>query len=476
MEMHLPRKIVPLLEKKKRFKVAIGGRGSGKSTSFADILIMKAQTEGAKIGCFREFQNSIDESVHSLLSDEIKRLGVPGYSIGQAKIDHESGGAFRFKGLSRSIASVKSMHGFKYFWVEEAQFLSDESIKILIPTVREEDSELWFSGNPQNSADPFSQRFIVPYQKELKKHGFYEDDDHYIAFVNYSDNPWFPEVLENDRKRDFEELDRALYDHIWNGAFLDYVEDSIIKAEWFDACIDAHKVLGFKPYGAKVVSHDPSDMGEDDKGLVARHGGLVFEAIDRKFGDVNDGADWALTFAIDNRADVFVWDCDGLGVSLNRQVNQALNGKKISPVMFKGSNEPDEPDKLYEDPTRTDKKNLISNANTFKNKRAQYYWKLRDMVLTTYQAVTKKQYKDPNTMISFSSEIEDLQQLRSEVCGIPRKFNTHGLIQIMNKQDMKRLLKIPSPNLADSLMMSLINPPDMTKRPQRVPIQEVPSY
>ena len=151
MQMRLPRKIVPLLEKKKRFKVAIGGRGSGKSTSFADILIMKAQTEGAKIGCFREFQNSIDESVHSLLSDEIERLGVPGYSIGQAKIDHESGGAFRFKGLSRSIASVKSMHGFKYFWVEEAQFLSDESIKILIPTVREEDSELWFSGNPQNS-------------------------------------------------------------------------------------------------------------------------------------------------------------------------------------------------------------------------------------------------------------------------------------------------------------------------------------
>lgn len=454
--MDLPQKIRPLLEKRKRFKVAIGGRGSAKSTSFADIFLLKACTEAAKVGCFREFQNSIEDSVHALLKTEIDRIGAPGFVINKTTIDHENGGAFRFKGLARSIDAIKSMYGFKYFWTEEAQFLSKESIEILIPTVRETDSELWFSGNPKNSKDPFSQRFIVPYLKELNRDGIYEDDDHVIVFINYNDNPWFPDVLEGDRQRDFRDLDRALYDHIWEGAFSDFVEDSIIKAEWFDACVDSHIALGWKPRGATIVSHDPSDQGTDDKAVAVRHGGLVLDVQTRKIGDVNEGCDWALDFAINHRADAFVWDCDGLGASLARQVKQSLSGKKIEPVVFKGSNSTDFPDQLYEDPTSQQKDHLISNANTFRNKRAQYYWALRDRVLATYQAVVRKEYKDPDSIISFSSNIKDLQQLRSEICSIPRKYNSNGLIQIMDKDMMKRLLKLPSPNMADAVMMSMV--------------------
>ena len=456
INMELPKKIRPLLEKKKRFKVAIGGRGSAKSTSFADIFLLKACTEAAKVGCFREFQNSIEESVYALFKTEIKRIGAPGFDISKTSIDHESGGGFRFKGLARSIDAIKSMYGFKYFWVEEAQFLSKESIEILVPTVRETDSELWFSGNPRNSNDPFSQRFIVPFLKELKRDGHYEDADHIIVFINHDDNPWFPAVLETDRRRDFHNLDRALYDHIWEGAFSDYVEDSIIKAEWFDACVDAHLALGWKPRGAIIVAHDPSDLGADDKAFAVRHGGLVLDVQTRKIGDANEGCDWALDAAINHRADAFVWDCDGLGASLARQVRQSLAGKKIEPIIFKGSNSVDFPDQLYENPALQQKDHLISNANTFKNKRAQYYWALRDRVLSTYQAVVKNEYKDPDTIISFSSKIKDLQQLRSEVCSIPRKYNSNGLIQIMDKDQMKRLLKLSSPNMADALMMSMV--------------------
>ena len=419
---------------------------------------MKAQTEGAKIGCFREFQNSIEDSVHSLLTQEIARLGIPGYIVDKSKIYHTSGGGFSFKGLSRSIDAVKSMHGFKYFWVEEAQFLSDNSIKILIPTVREVGSELWFTGNPMGSADPFSQRFIVPFQKELKRDGYYEDDDHLIILMNHRDNPWFPDVLEQDRQRDYRELDRALYDHIWEGAFNDYVEDSIIKAEWFDACIDAHKVLGYKPRGSLVVAHDPSDEGADDKGLAVRYGSVVLDARARSFGDVNEGCDWALDCAIENRADAFVWDCDGLGVSLRRQVNESLNGKQVEALSFRGSNSPDFPEGMYEAPKITGLKDRSKNKDTFRNKRAQYYWMLRDRVHNTYQAVTKNEYKNPDDLISFSSTIPDMQQLRSELCRIPRKYNSNGLIQIMTKQDMKRVLRIESPNIADAVMMSLATP------------------
>lgn len=453
-KIQIPERLRPLIETKKRFKVAYGGRGGGKSVTFAAWFSLMA-ANGAMIGCFREYQNSISESVHSLIVSQIEKYSIPGFTIGKTEIDHESGGGFRFKGLSRSIESVKSMHGFNYFWLEEGQFISAESLKILSPTLREEDSELWISANALSSADPFSQRFIVPYQSEIERNGMYEDDMRVVVRINYSDNPWFPVSLEKERRDDRESLSRAMYDHIWRGAFNDSVEDSIIKTEWFDAAIDAHVVLGIKPSGASVVAHDPSDLGTDDKGLVHRHGILVKEAVSRSIGDVNEGADWALDFAIGNKADLFVWDVDGMGVGLKRQVSSSLKYKKIDYKLFSGASEPDDPDLVYENVfTHQEQK---KNKDVFRNKRAQYYWKLRDRFYAAYLAVEKKQYVDPDKIISISSRISDLRLLRSEVCRIPRKYNSLGKIQIMSKQEMLRL-KIRSPNLADSLMMSLVIP------------------
>ena len=465
----VPRKLAPFLQKKKRFKIAYGGRGGAKSVTFANLFTMFA-TSGVSIGCFREYQNSIDESVYSLLKQQIQDLNIPGYSMNKAQIDHASGGGFRFKGLARSIESVKSMHGFTYFWLEEGQFISSESLKILTPTLREKDSELWVSANPLNSADPFSQQFIVPFQKELDRNGYYEDDLHLIVKINWRDNPWFPEVLEQERQHDYLNLPRAMYDHIWEGAFNDSIADSIISTEWFDAAVNAHEKLGIRPTGAIVVSHDPSDLGTDEKGLVVRHGSLVLAAESRSFGDVNEGCDWALDRVVDTRANIFVWDADGMGVGLKRQVEKSLYGKGVEFIMFKGSESPERPNDIYE-PLRKEKDEK-TNQDLFKNRRAQNYWYLRDRFFSTYLAVEKGQYMDPDKIISISPDIVDLPMLRSEVCRIPRKYNSQGKIQIMTKVEMAKL-KIRSPNLADSLMMSLsteaelFNPP--TVNPPIVP-------
>ena len=444
---------------KKRYKIAYGGRGAAKSTTFAQILAYKGQMEGALIGCLREYQNSLDDSVFALVSDQIRSLRIPGYKILSNRINHITGGGMRFKGLARSIESIKSMHGFKYFWLEEGQFISDDSLKILTPTLRERESELWISANPLSSADPFSQRFIVPFKQQLDKDGFYEDDLHIIVKINYNDNPWFPLVLEQERQHDYNTLPRALYNHIWEGEFNDSVEDSIIKTEWFDACVDAHIKLGFKPVGAKIAAHDPSDLGTDDKGYALRHGSVIVEASARSFGEVNDGCDWALDKAIEAKVDLFVWDCDGLGLSLKRQVATAFRGKKIEFNMFKGSEGPFEPGKIYKPLHIRDNyaHKDRSNKDTFRNKRAQYYWVLRDKIYATYLAVTKGVYTDPDNMLSFSSDIEDLKLVRSEVCRIPRKYNSTGRLQIMTKTEMKKM-KIQSPNVADSIMMTLVTP------------------
>lgn len=455
-EMTLPARLRPLIDTPKRFKILIGGRGSGKSQSVGDICLMDAQTKGLKTACFREYQITMDDSVLSLLAGEIERLNLSGFTVQANSIQYRGHDAFKFRGLARNPEGIKSMHGFRRFWVEEAQTASAASLKALTPTLRSDDSEIWMTANPRSIADPFSQRFIKPFEKQLRANGIYEDDLHLIIWVNYNDNPFFPAVLEQERAYDEANLPTALYRHIWLGEFYDEVEDTIIPVEWFESAIDAHIKLGWKAEGAIIASHDPSDTGGDSKGYAVRHGNVVLNVAEMTSGEAADGMDWALGKALDDRADFFVWDCDGLGVSLKRQVDAALENKKVEYVMYKGSESPEDAEQPYGDGGAQRAK---SNRETFANKRAQYYWRLRDRFDATHRAVTKGEYINPDEQISLSSSIDTLDQLRAEVCRIPLKRTNTGKIQIMSKIDMaKKPYEIPSPNMADALMMAMYRP------------------
>lgn len=462
-KMQIPKKLRRFIDTPKRFKIAIGGRGSGKSMSFADMCLMDAQTKGIKTACFREFQNSIDDSVHALLKSEIERLNLQGYEIQNNQILLNDEPAFKFRGLARNPEGVKSMHGFQRFWVEEAQTISFNSLKALTPTLREEGSEIWFSANPRSSVDAFSQRFIKPYEKQLRRDGFYEDDLHLIVIINITDNPLAPDVLKQEMENDRALMSPALFQHIWEGEYYDSVEDNIIPTEWYDAAIDAHKKLGFEPSGALIASHDPSDEGGDSKGFALRKGSVVLEVCEKVTGDSGEGMDWALQKARQSQADWFVWDCDGLGISLKRQVDQELESTKMQKHQFRGSESPDDAAVPY---SGSDSK---TNKDTFFNKRAQYWWKLRDRFEATYRAVVKGEYVNPDDIISLSSEIDALDQLRSEVCRIPQKRSNNGKIQIMSKIDMaKKPYELPSPNMGDALMMSMFSPKAVQKQAVKI--------
>lgn len=450
--LQIPEKLLPLVQKHKRFKIIIGGRGSAKSTSVGRIFIMKTETEGADVLCLREFQASIEDSVHKLMKSSIEELGIQDrFHITDQRIQStETGAVTRYKGAARNSSAIKSAEGFKYSWFEEAQTASASTLEDLIPTIRAEGSELWFTGNPQSSGDPFSQRFIVPYLDELEKNGYYEDDMHLIIVMNHTDNPWFPKELEETRQWDFENLPRAKYDHIWEGKFNDTIDDAIIFPEWFDACVDAHHKLGIKPTGMEVVAHDPSDTGEDTKGLVHRHGMVIKDVLEKESGNINDGADWAIEYAVQKKIDVLTWDCDGMGVGLNKQFTDALTPKRITLDMYKGSYAPRNPMAVFE----KIEDRIKTNGDSFTNQRAQGYWYLRERMRKTYQAVIKGEYIDPDELISIDGGIALLSSLRSEVCRIPTKNNSYGKIQIMSKPEMKKL-GIKSPNLADSLMMAM---------------------
>ena len=491
-------KLHPIFTKKKRIKIVIGGRGSTKSTGIADKVAVDVMN-GQLWCCARETQNSIEESVHRTLLGEIDRLGLQGFEDTKTEIRHTaSGGRTFYRGLSRNITSLKStLSGIDGLWIEEGEDLSANTLRVLTASVRlnatdtaraiaGEDvkmPEIIITMNRGARDGAVAKKWLERAEKELNRCGYYEDDLMIVVEMNYTDMPrdWFEmSGLEEERADDYEKESRAFYNHKWGGAYMDEVEGSIIKPEWVEASIDAHKLPHlenvFTPHGAAVSSFDPFNGGADAGGYTLCHGSIIKRVLEKTTGEIDEVCDWATGEATTDGADWFVWDGDGMGTGLKRQVSLAFDGTRTQYHMFRGSlsgSGQDNATKLYmesegdSDPTKENKANK-TYAETFKNNRAQYYFLLARRFYNTYKCVIKGHYIDPDEMISLDSEgIEDMVGLKSELCRIPRKSNPGGLLQIMSKDEMKRH-KIDSPNRADAIMMSIFAPDVATKH---TPIQ-----
>lgn len=191
-----------------RYKVFYGGRGGAKSWAFARALVVKARTGPMLALCAREFQNSIADSVHHLLSEQIALLGFADeFEILKTGISHKfSGARFFFKGIRHNIQEIKSTEGVDVCWVEEAGRLSRESFDILAPTIRKEGSEIWFSFNPEEETDAVYERFVAKTPPR----------DAVVRKVGWRDNPWFPDVLDQER-RWLLGADPAAHEWVWEG-------------------------------------------------------------------------------------------------------------------------------------------------------------------------------------------------------------------------------------------------------------------
>jgi len=153
MNVEFPEKLKFLFQPK-RYKIAKGGRGSGKSWSFARALLIQGAEKKLRILCTREVQKSIKDSVHKLLADQIQSLGFGGfYEVLENEIRGKNGTVFTFAGLAtHTIESIKSYEGVDRVWVEEGQVVRKRSWDVLIPTIRKPDSEIWVSYNPAPSS------------------------------------------------------------------------------------------------------------------------------------------------------------------------------------------------------------------------------------------------------------------------------------------------------------------------------------
>jgi phage terminase large subunit len=189
-----------------RYLGAHGGRGSGKSHYFAELAIERALMGKFHLVCVREVQKTLDQSVKKLLEAKIQDFRVgPLFDCQQSKIIGPNGSLFIFAGLRGNSSAIKSMEGITRCWVEEAQTTSKSSWDVLIPTIRKPDSEIWVTFNPELDTDETYKRFVVLPPANAK-----------VVKVNWSDNPWFPQVLQ-DEMEDLKARDMDAYLNVWEG-------------------------------------------------------------------------------------------------------------------------------------------------------------------------------------------------------------------------------------------------------------------
>ncbi len=218
--IELPEKLLPVFTGKARYRGAFGGRGSAKTRSFAKMAAIRGYqlSQEGKTGvivCGREFMNSLDES--SLAEVKAAIASEPWlaehYDVGEKYIATKDGRiSFAFIGLRHNLDSIKSKSQVHLIWVDEAEPVSESAWSKITPTVREEDSEIWVTWNPERKNSATHKRFRDNPPDGAK-----------IVEINFSDNPWFPEVLELERKEDLKKRPDQ-YQHIWEGDFVTIVE------------------------------------------------------------------------------------------------------------------------------------------------------------------------------------------------------------------------------------------------------------
>jgi phage terminase large subunit len=418
-----------------RYKVAYGGRGSGKSFFFAELAVEVARRIKTVILCARELQGSISDSVYKLLCETIDRLGYTNeFDIQKQTIVHlATGASFVFSGIKNNVTKIKSIQGVGICWVEEAEAVTKDSWDVLIPSIRgDKNAEIWVSFNPKNILDDTYQRFIINPQPES-----------IVLKANYDVNPYFYETPLPIEMEECKRRDEDLYRHIWLGEPVADSEMAIIKPKWIEAAVNAHKKLGFEAAGKRILGFDVADEGEDANAIVGRHGSIVFSMDEWRGQDVIYSADKVYQDALEANIDKVVFDSIGVGAGVKAQFSRKKG--RIQTVGFNAGGKVYKPESLY----MPGKK----NKDMFANIKAQAWWIVRDRFYKTWRAVEHGDKYPADELISLDGGIKDIDYLKAELSRPQVDYDQNGRVKVESKKDMKKR-GIPSPNRADALIMA----------------------
>lgn len=410
---------------KYRYFLAEGGRGGGKSQAIGRILLYLGEKRCLRIVCGRETQNTISESVYSLMADLVREHGLD-YEIQSAKLIHRTSGTeITFRGFRQQGAfNIQGMEGIDIVWIDEAQALTKQTIDVLIPTIRKERSKIFFTMNRHVVDDP--------------AFGFAGRKDCLHVHINYYDNKFCTSILIKEAE-ECKAKSKEDYEHIWLGIPLSKSEDAVFSyADLVETGINRYQLR--PSYGMRLAAFDIARYGDDKCAVVIiqQMGALHWEVIhvdEWSKKDLNHTTGRILEIIQEYNVTKAIIDEDGIGAG---PLDTLQKGRQMDSIVG------------FRNPPLGYKDNKY-----YANNRTLNTYKLKDMVEKGHIAMTD-------------------EGLRRELCTLRYTFDHYQRKILISKEQMRKD-KIKSPNMADALIMavSLIDGIKTNQERQYVPRQSV---
>jgi len=390
-----------------RYFLAEGGRGGGKSQALARIFLYLGEQRKLRMVCGRETQNSISESVYSLLCDIIRSDNLA-YEILQSKLTHKvTGTVINFRGFRQQGAfNIQGMEGIDVLWIDEAQAITKQTLDVLIPTIRKDKAKIFFTMNRHMEHDPVYE-FLIGRPDCLHVH------------INYQDNQFCTQALKDEAAACKIKSEKD-YLHIWQGEPLLQLEDAVFTYKQLKDTKHNHHPLR-DGYGYRCGGFDVARFGDDKCAAVviqqmgALHWEMTFQdQWDHK--DLNYTSGRILTTATEQRCDRSVIDEDGIGagpldtIRHGRELDQFVGFRNIA-LGYKINKQ-------------------------YGNARTAAVYQLKELVDKGHICIT------------------DEETIR-ELCTLKYKYDNYQRKILISKDQMRSKFDIKSPNLADALVMAI---------------------
>lgn len=426
-------------EANKRYYVLYGGRSSGKSFHTAGFCVFLASQYKVKFLCVRQFQNRIGQSVKSTIEKCIDLAGMrKDFHITENSITHKKTGSdFTFLGINRNLEDIKGVFGVDILWIEEAEGLTQDQWKVIIPTIREEGSKVFIVFNPRKVDDFVWKNFVIN-----------ERPRSIVKKINYDKNPYLSQTMK-DEIEDYK--DSYDFDHIYLGEPITDNNNSIIKRSHLLAAVDADKKLGIERLGSNTIGFDVADDGADGCALIQTLGNCAVWADQwkGKTDELLKSCTRAWQEAHNRNADI-VYDTHGLGAFVGSKMNdinkESKSGTKVDYKKYFSNGAVLQPERFYLD-------TKVKNKHYFSNRKAQSWHSIAHRLRNTYNAVTHGEVFDTDEMIFIDGSIPYLNALIDELCTPNTDFDNAGRVKVEGKKDLKKR-GVASPNLADAFIMA----------------------
>jgi phage terminase large subunit len=423
---------------RKPYKLLKGGRFSSKTQDAGGMAAYLARNYSVKFLCIRQFQNRIADSVYTVVKEKIETAGWRNeFDIGVSTIRHKTTGSeFLFYGIARNIDDIKGTEGVDVCWIEEGEGLTEAQWDIIDPTIRKSGSETWIVYNPRFATD-----FIVSKLPKIL------GDDCIIKHINYTSNPFLSDTARAKAER-VKLTDPEKYEHIYLGVPLTNDEAVLIKREWIEAAIDAHKKLTIEPTGGKRIGFDVADSGADKNATVSAHGFHAYACDEWAAAEDEILVSCTRVHANAIATKSAIWyDSIGVGASAGNKFSELnqVRGTNIEYHKFNAGAGVLDPDHEYE--------HEVSNKDFFLNLKAQAWWIIAQRFRNTYNAIKHGERFRDTELISIASDLPNLERLITELSTPRKEYDQVGRVKVESKKDLAKR-GVSSPNLADAFVMA----------------------